>query len=829
MHKRFTSEKLTNDIENFSVRSPQFSKDKPDSVFNFEGNTMWRIKKSKSNPKKSIDSSCQNEQPKMQLQNNKLNNDFNSSNAFSKKRGHYVFSNDIENSTLNPFNKTGTTIFRKSIRSKRLNKYMSSENNFYPNINNYEHLERNKSFDSQNSIDQCHKNHSKETVKKTDKQKVMRRTFENFKAPKVSSLSSKICRLYSNKYSNLEMDQDSLLSKRVISKDFYLNNLANKNLLDNSVDIQKDKLETKKNDRSNPSIMIENETTQPKFESKKIKFQKQLSKTDDNIKKEMNSQYQKARNLSDCEDLDKKINFYTRMIESGNKKSFKTKEKKLETAKSQRIDLHKFAFEKFISPKIKTGFIFKKEMSLKRKIKLDLAKQHSEVQKIENDIAEYQIKSTILSKRSNNTETARFNRSIATRSIGTSDGPITQRDFKGENTEKMSTRNIDENRNKIELKDWNKFCLYKVPHWQRVRMQDFNDFYMSEDDIQNALKNESGFAWNPSKIITREFGFENMNRRKESLPFKVFDNIKQFDGFQRIETLGTEDFHTSRKDKQESNETDSIDFLVGSPRNKFKKKKQKNQKLDTSPNNSIDKKIVNDDYRYCETEGSNFFNENPETDSASKDKKLPLTRRKTFMTKFAENRLKLIAEEEKQEEERRLEAERVKKFANILTINIFRADKSKRNIAKAQHDTLGIDPLTKKPCRIIKNQNGKNQYSSYWLICIGRLQEYDYCTDAVDVGYFTCFNMDFISMHQFSSLPQQSDVCEKDFGEEFIVQEKILKAIYCFWKKIDYDIDFDDNRLCNHQNKIAQCKLNDAEPMWKYKVPTLEEYGIIAR
>ena len=68
------------------------------------------------------------------------------------------------------------------------------------------------------------------------------------------------------------MDQDSLLSKRVISKDFYLNNLANKNLLDNSVDIQKDKLETKKNDRSNPSIMIENETTQPKFESKKIKF-----------------------------------------------------------------------------------------------------------------------------------------------------------------------------------------------------------------------------------------------------------------------------------------------------------------------------------------------------------------------------------------------------------------------------------------------------------------------------------------------------------------------------------------------------------------------------
>ena len=70
----------------------------------------------------------------------------------------------------------------------------------------------------------------------------------------------------------------------------------------------------------------------------------------------MNSLNQTARNLSDCEDLDSKIKFMTRFIESGHKKPFKSKEKKLETTKTQEIDLHKFAFDKFLAPKNKTGF-----------------------------------------------------------------------------------------------------------------------------------------------------------------------------------------------------------------------------------------------------------------------------------------------------------------------------------------------------------------------------------------------------------------------------------------------------------------------------------------
>lgn len=39
------------------------------------------------------------------------------------------------------------------------------------------------------------------------------------------------------------------------------------------------------------------------------------------------------------------------------------------------------------------------------------------------------------------------------------------------------------------------------------------------------------------------------------------------------------------------------------------------------------------------------------------------------------------------------------------------------------------------------------------------------------------------------------------------------------WKKVDYDIDYDDSRLHNHHDKAELRVLNKQDPDWQYKVP----------
>lgn len=342
-------------------------------------------------------------------------------------------------------------------------------------------------------------------------------------------------------------------------------------------------------------------------------------------------------------------------------------------------------------------------------------------------------------------------------------------------------------------------------------MQNFNDYYKENSDIEGTLEKDMAIKWNPNKIIIRDFGFDNLNR-KHTLPFKVFD---QLGDCERIETFGPEDFQNPQTftDQAVSEVFDRVDDHPKFPDEK---------KIEVIPEQANE----NDEST------KKKLKKNKTLSNFKKSRMLIMEKEtaKKLLEQVDPTHIKQKSVDRSKSNDSKENKEKVDKSPKKFNpINLLPTRNLIRNISHNMQGSMYTDNLSKKPSKILKNDFGKDIYSSYWKKCIERILKEDDFTETVDVGYYTLFYMDHIMMAQYSSLPIGGGACEEDFGSDFMKNEKILKNIYNFWKKVDYDIDYDDNRLHNHLKKEDLNKLNEKEPNWKYRVPFLVDYGLTVK
>jgi hypothetical protein len=81
------------------------------------------------------------------------------------------------------------------------------------------------------------------------------------------------------------------------------------------------------------------------------------------------------------------------------------------------------------------------------------------------------------------------------------------------------------------------------------------------------------------------------------------------------------------------------------------------------------------------------------------------------------------------------------------------------------------------------------------------------------------FYMNYDTMAREKSYEHGGQYKEYETQQSFRDNETRFQSLYQMWKKVDYDIDYDDSRLHNHHDKAQLRVLNKQDPDWQYKVP----------
>jgi hypothetical protein len=79
--------------------------------------------------------------------------------------------------------------------------------------------------------------------------------------------------------------------------------------------------------------------------------------------------------------------------------------------------------------------------------------------------------------------------------------------------------------------------------------------------------------------------------------------------------------------------------------------------------------------------------------------------------------------------------------------------------------------------------------------------------------------MNYETMAQEKSYVHGGQYKEYETAQGFYDNETRFQSLYQMWKKVDYDIDYDDSRLHVHHDKHELRVLNKQDPDWQYKVP----------
>lgn len=117
-----------------------------------------------------------------------------------------------------------------------------------------------------------------------------------------------------------------------------------------------------------------------------------------------------------------------------------------------------------------------------------------------------------------------------------------------------------------------------------------------------------------------------------------------------------------------------------------------------------------------------------------------------------------------------------------------------------------------KPAKIVVTKFEKTYYQSYWMKCIEHVLDYSSPLDVEGIGYYSLFYMPEEKVWYQNSYKLGGDYSKYERDKDFKLREAYFNQMKILSKRIEYDLDNDDEKLKLHSNiYIPKNPNNDEE------------------
>lgn len=138
---------------------------------------------------------------------------------------------------------------------------------------------------------------------------------------------------------------------------------------------------------------------------------------------------------------------------------------------------------------------------------------------------------------------------------------------------------------------------------------------------------------------------------------------------------------------------------------------------------------------------------------------------------------------------------------SVIDINYFKNSSQKKMVFTSIANRVA-DPFSIRPSRFTGKATGKPQkYYSYWLQCIANVMKADLVWETKDIGYYDLYAMDMTQVKYVTSYKHGGAYKNNEIGEDFHANENMYRLLYTLWKRIDYDIYYDNKKFNCHVDK----------------------------